>query len=260
MPARRQSVSVLEAGEKTLAAHQPQSPLAMTGGGRRTSGQNSPETSRPSSKLPFPVRRLSCGNSQDGFTALVQQTHTLSHSATPTFQPPRGEFQQSPLVPKLFTFCCRTVSRRPRRQPSLRTLCSTRNPTSKPAVRTALNVHGSNNRAWVPVERYRFTISDGNSFEHVGEAVYASPLAAEAHAIQVARELSEDGDTWHGGWISVTDSRGHEIALLPIGIERTLTKSEAARRRSQQAIRKPKTLIQRLDEARRTRRPPDCGD
>src|ERR1700688_3407010 len=157
MPARRQSVSVLEAGEKTLADHQPQSPLAMTGGGRRKSGQNSPETYRPSSKLPFPVRRLSCGNSQDGFTALVQQTHALSHSATPTFQPPRGEFQQSPLVPKLFTFCCRTVSRRPRRQPSLPTLCRTRNPTSKPAVRTALNVHGSNNRAWVPVERYRFT-------------------------------------------------------------------------------------------------------
>jgi|SRR6267142_218832 uncharacterized protein DUF6894 len=113
----------------------------------------------------------------------------------------------------------------------------------------------------VPVERYRFTISDGDSFEHVGEAVYASPLAAEAHAIQIAKELSED-DTWHGGWISVDNSRGDEIARVPIGIERTLTKSEAARRNSQQAIRKSNALIQRLDgaAARRARRPPGCDD
>ena len=113
----------------------------------------------------------------------------------------------------------------------------------------------------VPVERYRFTISDGDSFEHVGEAVYASPLAAEAHAIQIAKELSED-DTWHGGWISVENSRGDEIARVPIGIERTLTKSEAARRNSQQAIRKSNALIQRLDgaAARRARRPPGCDD
>ena len=114
---------------------------------------------------------------------------------------------------------------------------------------------------WVPMERYRFTISDGDSFEHVGEAVYASPLAAEAHAIQIAKELSED-DTWHGGWISVDNSRGDEIARVPIGIERTLTKSEAARRNSQQAIRKSNALIQRLDgaAARRARRPPGCDD
>src|SRR3981081_49742 len=45
------------------------------------------------------------------------------------------------------------------------------------------------------VEPYRFTFSDGGSFEHVGEAVYASPLAAEAHAIQIAMELSEDHGT-----------------------------------------------------------------
>jgi len=111
------------------------------------------------------------------------------------------------------------------------------------------------------VVRYRFTISDGDSFEHVGEAVYASPLAAEAHAIQIAKELSED-DTWHGGWISVDNSRGDEIARVPIGIERTLTKSEAARRNSQQAIRKSNALIQRLDgaAARRARRPPGCDD
>jgi hypothetical protein len=67
------------------------------------------------------------------------------------------------------------------------------------------------------MERYRVTISDGDSFERIGEAVYAGPLAAEANAMQVARESSKDGDTWHGGWISVTDSRGHEIALVPIG-------------------------------------------
>src|ERR1700682_5586939 len=84
---------------------------------------------------------------------------------------------------------------------------------------------------WVPVERYRFTISDGDSFEHVGEWAYASALAAEAHATQIAKELSED-DTWHGGWISVDDSRGNEIAKVPIGIERPLTKSEAVRRNS----------------------------
>ena len=71
-----------------------------------------------------------------------------------------------------------------------------------------------------PVERYRLIISDGNSFEHVGEAPYASPLAAEAHAIQIARELSED-DSWHGGWISVCDSRGNEIARVPIRIDGT---------------------------------------
>jgi hypothetical protein len=113
----------------------------------------------------------------------------------------------------------------------------------------------------MPVERYRFTIADGDSFEHVGEAVYASPVAAEAHAIQVAKELSED-DTWHGGWISVDDSRGNEIARVPIGNERTLTKSEAARRNSQQAIRKSNTLIQRLGEAaaKRARRPPGCDE
>jgi hypothetical protein len=67
-----------------------------------------------------------------------------------------------------------------------------------------------------PVERYRFIISDGNSFEHVGEWEYDSPLAAEAYAIQVARELSED-DTWHGGWISVRDMSGNEITRVPIG-------------------------------------------
>jgi hypothetical protein len=71
------------------------------------------------------------------------------------------------------------------------------------------------------MERYRFIISDGNSFEHVGEAAYANPLAAEAHAIQVARELSED--SWHGGWISVEDTRGNEIARVPIGIGRALS-------------------------------------
>jgi hypothetical protein len=91
----------------------------------------------------------------------------------------------------------------------------------------------------------------------VGEWAYASPLAAEADAIQIAKELSED-DTWHGGWISVQDARGNEIARVPIGVERPLTKSEAVRRSSRQAIRKSKTLIQRLDEAsaRRTGRPP----
>jgi hypothetical protein len=113
----------------------------------------------------------------------------------------------------------------------------------------------------MPVERYRFTIWDGDSFEYVGEWVYVSPLAAEAQAIQVAKELSEDDDTWHGGWISVDDSRGHEIAKVPIGIG-TLTKSEAVRRRSQQAIRRSNSLIHRLDEAaaRRTGRPTDCDD
>ena len=75
------------------------------------------------------------------------------------------------------------------------------------------------------MERYRFTIRDGNSFEYVGEWVNFSPLAAEAQAIQVAKGLSEDDDTWHGGWISVDNSRGHEIAKVPIGIGRTLTKS-----------------------------------
>jgi hypothetical protein len=95
----------------------------------------------------------------------------------------------------------------------------------------------------------------------VGEAAYASPLAAEAHATQIAKELSED-DTWHGGWISVDDSRGYEIARVPIGNERTLTKSEAARRNSQQAIRKSNTLIQRLGEAaaKRARRPLGCDE
>jgi hypothetical protein len=42
------------------------------------------------------------------------------------------------------------------------------------------------------VERYRFIISDGDGFEHVSEAVYVGPLAAEAHATQIAKELSED--------------------------------------------------------------------
>jgi hypothetical protein len=68
------------------------------------------------------------------------------------------------------------------------------------------------------VERYRFIISDGDSFEHAIEAAYASPAAAEAHAAQIARELSED-DTWHGGRILVIDMRGNEIARVPIGIE-----------------------------------------
>jgi hypothetical protein len=50
----------------------------------------------------------------------------------------------------------------------------------------------------------------------VGEPVYASALAAEAHAIQIAKELSEDDTARHGGWISVDDSRGDEIARVPI--------------------------------------------
>ena len=90
------------------------------------------------------------------------------------------------------------------------------------------------------MERYRFTIWDADSFEYVGEWVYVSPLAAEAQAIQVAKELSEGDDTWHGGWISVENSRGYEIAKVPIGIGRTFTKYEAA--------------------ARRTGRPTDCDD
>jgi hypothetical protein len=95
----------------------------------------------------------------------------------------------------------------------------------------------------------------------VGEWQYASPLAADAYAIQIARELSED-DTWHGGWISVEDTCGNEIARVAIGIEKTLTKSEAVRRNSRQATRKSKTFILRLDEAaaRRARRPPSCDD
>jgi hypothetical protein len=92
----------------------------------------------------------------------------------------------------------------------------------------------------MPVERYRFTIWDGDSFEYVGEWVYVSPRAAEAQAIQVAKELSEGDDTWHGGWISVENSRGYEIAKMPIGIGKTFTKYEAA--------------------ARRTGRPTDCDD
>ena len=90
------------------------------------------------------------------------------------------------------------------------------------------------------MERYRFTIWDGDSFEYVGDWVYVSQLAAEAQAIQVAKELSGGDDTWHGGWISVENSRGYEIAKVPIGIGRTLTKCEAA--------------------ARRTGRPTDCDD
>jgi hypothetical protein len=86
------------------------------------------------------------------------------------------------------------------------------------------------------VERYRFTIWDGDAFEYVGEWVIVSPLAAEAQAIQIAKELSEGDDTWHGGWISVENWRGYEIAKVLIGIGRTLTKSEAVRLRSQQAI------------------------
>ena len=90
------------------------------------------------------------------------------------------------------------------------------------------------------MERYRFTIWDGDSFEYVGEWVYVDPRAAEAQAIQVAKELSEGDDTWHGGWISVENSRGYEIAKVPIGIGKTFTKYEAA--------------------ARRTGRPTDCDD
>ena len=90
------------------------------------------------------------------------------------------------------------------------------------------------------MERYRFTIWDSDIFEYVGEWVYVSPLAAEAQAIQVAKELSEGDDTWHGGWISVENSHGYEIAKMPIGIGKTFTKYEAA--------------------ARRTGRPPDCDD
>ena len=108
------------------------------------------------------------------------------------------------------------------------------------------------------MERYRFIISDGNSFEHVGEAAYANPLAAEAHAIQIAKELSED-DTWHGGWISVEDIRGNQIAKVSIGIDRPLTKSPFGGIPSKRR-RKSNMLIRRLDEAaaRRAGRPPDC--
>lgn len=101
------------------------------------------------------------------------------------------------------------------------------------------------------MERYRFIVWDGGSFEHVGESVYVIPLAAQAHATQIARELSED-DTWRGGWISVGDSCGNEIARVPIGTGKPLTKSEAVRRKSQQAVQKSKILIRRLGEAARS--------
>ena len=109
------------------------------------------------------------------------------------------------------------------------------------------------------LERYRFIISDGYSFEYVGEWAYVNPLAAEADAIRMAEELAQD-DTWHGGWISVTDTRGNGVTRVPID-GRALTKSEIARRNSQRAIRKSKSIIRRLDEAaaRRARRPP-CND
>jgi hypothetical protein len=60
----------------------------------------------------------------------------------------------------------------------------------------------------------------------------------------------------------VKDLRANEIARVPIGTGRPLKKSEAVRRRSRQAIRKLKTIIQRLDEAaRRAGRPSGCeGD
>ena len=88
----------------------------------------------------------------------------------------------------------------------------------------------------------------------------------KAHAIQIAKELSED-HTWHGGWISVHDSRGNEFARVSIGIERTLTKSEAARRNSHQAIRKSNTLprrrptghVDRLAATTRRREPQGFG-
>jgi len=111
------------------------------------------------------------------------------------------------------------------------------------------------------MERYHFTIADGDYFEHVGEAVYASSLAAES-ACDTDRQGTVGRPHLARRWISVHDSRGNEFARVSIGIERTLTKSEAARRNSQQAIRKSNALIQRLDgaAARRARRPPGCDD
>jgi hypothetical protein len=76
------------------------------------------------------------------------------------------------------------------------------------------------------------TISDGNSFEHVGEPVYARALAAEAHAIRSPRNCRKT--TRHGGWISVDDSRGDEIARVPIspaGSPGTAYSAEITRRR-----------------------------
>jgi hypothetical protein len=73
-----------------------------------------------------------------------------------------------------------------------------------------------------PVERYRFIISDGDSFEQAIDAAYVNPVAAEAHAAQITKELSEDG-TWHGGWILVIDMRGNEVARVPISSEGMLS-------------------------------------
>jgi hypothetical protein len=72
----------------------------------------------------------------------------------------------------------------------------------------------------------------GGLSDHRFGRVYVSQLAAEAQAIQVAKELSGGDETWHGGWIWVENSRGYEIAKMPIGIGRTLTKYEAAARRT----------------------------
>jgi hypothetical protein len=65
------------------------------------------------------------------------------------------------------------------------------------------------------LERYRFRVSDGAAFTHVDEDAFPDSSAAEAHAIQLAKELSRDG-AWYGGWVSVSDSGGDEIARLPI--------------------------------------------
>ena len=72
------------------------------------------------------------------------------------------------------------------------------------------------------MERYRFIISDGDSFEHAIEAAYVSPVAAEAHTALTTKELSGDG-TCHGGRILVIDMRGNEVARVPISSEGMLS-------------------------------------
>ncbi|HEU0151219.1 MAG TPA: hypothetical protein VFR21_30640 [Bradyrhizobium sp.] len=64
--------------------------------------------------------------------------------------------------------------------------------------------------------RFYFHINNGSCYPDEAGSIFPTSENATQHAINVARELAQH-DSWHGFSVLVTDSRGREIARVPIG-------------------------------------------
>jgi hypothetical protein len=66
------------------------------------------------------------------------------------------------------------------------------------------------------MERYYFHVTDGElTFGDEVGRTFATPAAAEGHAVIIATELASD-EGWKGFSVVVTNQTGHEVARVPI--------------------------------------------